>query len=363
MTIGIFTDDFYPPKGGIGRHISNLYNYQKHKIIVFSCCKCNLKNHVRLRISFYRYLHNIAISMWLFLMLNHCIKKYKLTSVCIQAGKGGLFLLKKPSVPCTVISYHTYAQQIRAIKSQQSKKKFIPWEKKTYQLADKIICISKDTAQEVTNTYNIAKEKVIVIPCCVDTAKYYPIKNSAKIPNSILFVGRHDKRKGISFLIKSAALALKTNQNLKVFIGGTGPQLQNHINLANSLKIMNNVKFLGHIPEEKLNQWYNQVEIVIVPSVFEGFGLTVIEAMAAGTPVIGTNVSGIRSTIKHMITGLLVPFNDIISMTESINTLMENHNLRNSISKAALKEVISNYSAENISEKYIEEISSAKFRH
>ena len=55
---------------------------------------------------------------------------------------------------------------------------------------------------------------------------------------------------------------------------------------------------MGFVPDEELPKWYNQCKLTIVPSVFEGFGITVIESLACGTPVIGTNTDGIKDTIK-----------------------------------------------------------------
>ena len=79
-----------------------------------------------------------------------------------------------------------------------------------------------------------------------------------------------------------------------------------------------NVRFLGHVPEGALNEWYNRVSGFVMPSLFEGFGIPVIEAMAAGTPVIGTDVDGIRCLIEDGKTGVLVTYGDEAAMAQAI---------------------------------------------
>lgn len=320
MKLGIFTDDFYPFVGGIGRHIYDLY-YTNPNIdcIVFSPSKINLKNHVPISPLWHKKLKNISSSFFFNKKAEELIKEYKLSKINVHCGPGGIFLWTKLSVPVIATCHHTYWQQSHYIKSEFWKRVFIPLEKRTYQLADKIICVSEDSKRILVDKYKIPSEKIKVIPNAVDTKNFYHIAHIQKIPNSILFVGRLDKRKGIDFLVKSMPYIIKKNPKIKLFIGGKGKLRKPLEKFIKRNNLESNVEFLGFIPEEKLNEWYNKVEVVVVPSIFEGFGITVIEAMAAGTPVIGRNVDGIRSILPQEY--LFSNIKDLINALQKINSL------------------------------------------
>ena len=80
--------------------------------------------------------------------------------------------------------------------------------------------------------------------------------------------------------------------------------------LVSQLDLEHNVTFLGFVPDDQLNLMYNKAQCVVVPSIFEGFGMTAIEALAAGTRVVGTDVDGTRSTLSSGDYGPLVPYGD-----------------------------------------------------
>ena len=330
MRIGIVTYDFYPFEGGQGRHIfeilKRLENNSKFEFIVLSPSKNELKNHVSFFHSFKKFGKNVSLSFFINLYINNIIKKHAIDKIHIHCGPGGLFLFRKLDIPVIATCHHTYWQQSEYINGQSWKKIFCWFEKKTYQISDKIICVSKDSKQILIKKYNINPSKIVVIPNGVDTEKFHPIRNVKKINNSLLYVGRIDKRKGVDFLIRSMLSVIQHNPEVKLFVGGKGqllPELKKYI-IENGLH--ENIKFIGFIPEDELNEWYNKVKCVVVPSVFEGFGITVIEAMAAGTPVIGTNVDGIKSIIKNKENGYLIEYGNTDSLANVIINVLLNDN-------------------------------------
>jgi glycosyltransferase involved in cell wall biosynthesis len=88
--------------------------------------------------------------------------------------------------------------------------------------------------------------------------------------------------------------------------------------LVSRLGLEHTVTFLGFVPEDQLNELYNQAQCVVVPSVFEGFGITVIEALAAGTRVVGTDTDGIREILQGSDYGRLVPYGDCRALADAI---------------------------------------------
>ena len=344
MTLGIFTDDFYPHIGGMGRYVYEVTSrLPKKQLLIFSSGDNKIINHIRVKTRFHSKLKNLSFSVWLHQNVNQLMKKYNLSKINIQCGPGGLFLIKNVDVPVIATCHHTYWQQAHYIKSQFWKRIFIPFEKRTYQRADRIICDSEDSKHILTDKYDISPEKIVVIPIGVDGNRFYSINSVRKIPKSLLFVGRIDKRKGVEFLIKAMRLVVKEIPDVKLFIGGTGkdmPKLKKYVKRHN---LGENVEFLGFIFEDKLNEWYNKVQCVVVPSVFEGFGLTAIETMSCGTPVIATNVNGLKDIVENDVNGFLVEYNDIPSLSDRIIYLLGNKTKQAEFIKKGKKKVATVY--------------------
>jgi len=133
-----------------------------------------------------------------------------------------------------------------------------------------------------------------------------------------------ESRKGIDFLIKTIPVIKDRLRDIQLFIGGDGALKSYLDNFIKKNNLENNVHLLGTIADSVLNEWYNKVSVVIIPSVFEGFGLTAIEAMACGTPVIATDVDALRDVIEDGENGLLVPYNDIETLSTKILYLLKN---------------------------------------
>ena len=157
--------------------------------------------------------------------------------------------------------------------------------------------ISESTTNVLINYYGIEEAKIYLEHPVADK-QFKKIKSIKKIPNSLLYVGRLDKRKGIDFLVKTIPLVKKEIPNIKLFVIGKGKSRKKLEKFIEKNNLQDNITFLGFVPDEELPKWYNQCKLTIVPSVFEGFGITVIESLACGTPVIGTNTDGIKDTIK-----------------------------------------------------------------
>jgi glycosyltransferase involved in cell wall biosynthesis len=321
---GIITYDFFPFIGGIGRVTYTLYCEFKNKnILFFSPADNVLPGHIRVNYWAVRFFKQVGVSIWLFFNAHRIISEYKLDKLNIHSGAGGVLFFRKIGIPVIITCHHTYWQQYTYIKSQFWKRIFLPFEKRTYRLADKIICDCDDTKRVLLERYDIPEEKTVVITCAVDSKNFY-FSNQKKNLNSILYVGRIDKRKGIEFLIRSMPNVVEQIPDVRLLVGGKGSYLEKMKSLVSRLDLERNVTFLGFIPDDRLNSLYNQAQCVVVPSIFEGFGMTVIEALAAGTRVVGTDVDGIRSTLTSGDYGPLVPYDDCCALAEAIIAELKN---------------------------------------
>jgi glycosyltransferase involved in cell wall biosynthesis len=321
---GVITYDFFPLIGGIGRLTYTLYCELMGKdILFFSPADNSLPGHIRIISPFVRLFKQVGVAIWLHFNVQRIISEHKLDKLNIHSGAGGVLFFRKIEIPVIITCHHTYWQHYHYITSQFWKRIFYPFEKLTYRRAYKIISDCEDTTRVLVERYGIPEEKITVIPCAVDNTKFHRT-NQARKPDSIFYIGRIDTRKGVDFLIRSMPFVVQQVPDALLLVGGSGGHLDKMKALVSRLNLERNVTFLGFVPDDQLNALYNQTQCVVVPSIFEGFGITVIEAIATGTRVVGTDVDGIRSTINSGDYGSLVPYGDCKALAEALVTELKN---------------------------------------
>lgn len=199
---------------------------------------------------------------------------------------------------------------------------------------DFVIGISEGTAKEA-KSYGAKKLKTIAIPININLfSSGKKERKSAK--NTILFVGQIKKTKGADNLIKALRLLKKDGaMPPKLIIAGDimnpkdKPFLKELKETAKGL----DVEFLGWVAYEKLPSVYNKADIFVLPSYSESLGISIMEAMASGLPVIASDLSGPRDLVENNKTGFLVKEGDVNGIKEKLETLLGNPDLRESMGK------------------------------
>jgi glycosyltransferase involved in cell wall biosynthesis len=219
---------------------------------------------------------------------------------------------------------------------------------------DHFICLSNDEYKYLKK-FGISEEKITIIPNAVPDIiwkKGYPDKIAKKFninpqewSSIVLSLGRITKRKGLQNL----ELAIKSlPTTLFLLAGPDDGYLQQ---LQNFFKPYVNVKFLGPIEREDTKDLYKLADIWVMPSLYEPFGVVLIEAMAKGLPVVSTNVGGPKNIVKKEFGFLVDPTNQKEIM-ERIKFLAENPKVRKDMGEMAYLEA-KKYSWDIIFEKYI----------
>jgi len=354
MRVGIITYDFYPFEGGQGRRIFEIYkrlrNNSEFEIIIFSPSHNYLENSVEVFRLTKKFGKNISFSFLANLYIKRWIQKYGLDIVHLHGGPGGIFMFRKLNVPIIYTAHHTYHQQYSLVPGQGWKWILSKLEQISYGRTHEIISVSNNTKDILTAKYRINKGRIKVIPNGVNTEKFTLLKNVKKIRDGMLFVGRLDERKGIQFLIESMPHIREKIRRIKLFVIGTGKLRRSLGKLIKHYNLEPNVEFLGFVPDDKLVEWYNRAEVVIVPSLFEGFGITLVESLACGTPVIGTKVPGIVDVIKNGETGVLVTPKDAGELANEVVHLLQNKRLREDLGRTGRKEILEKFDWDTISE-------------
>lgn len=215
--------------------------------------------------------------------------------------------------------------------------------KSLFERSDKIVCY---TQEFIDTNLKQFKPKIERITPGVDIALFNPAKTYVK--NKVLFVGRIEKTsewKGIKYLLDAMALIIKQNDKAILELVGSGDAVNDFKTYAKQLKIDKQVKFVGPLKGKKLADAYKNTSVLVLPSTSnaESFGMVIIEAMASGIPVIGSDIGGIPQVIDHKINGLLVEPKNSKSLAKAILTLLEDIPYSKTLGKNGYKKVKDNY--------------------
>jgi len=206
--------------------------------------------------------------------------------------------------------------------------------------AQHIICNSQSTAQDIVKFCHIPVNKIMPILLACDSQHFRPmIEEDSKYrsPHSpyFLYIGRHDPYKNISRLI-SAFANLPSNHEYQLWLAGPSddrytPALKTQVQ---ELGLTNQVKFLDYVSYDDLPKIISGAIALVFPSLWEGFGLPVLEAMACGTPVITSNLSSLPEVAGDA--AILIDPYKVAEITDAMHAIATQSGLRSHLSKLGL---------------------------
>lgn len=232
--------------------------------------------------------------------------------------------------------------------------------------ADRIIAECPQDYKDLVSLYNAPREKLEIVPCGYDGDEMYPVEKEVarsilNLPmdeKMILHLGRMVPRKGADNVIYGFSRYLKKHQEKArlLIVGGESeipdpektPELGRLMKVAIQEKVAHAVHFLGSRKRDVLRIYYSAADVFITTPWYEPFGITPIESMACGTPVIGSRVGGIKYSVKDGETGFLVPPNDPDSLERKISDLLGNQALLRRFKAHSLIRARELFSWENI---------------
>lgn len=196
------------------------------------------------------------------------------------------------------------------------------------------VAISESTRDDLVRR-GIPAADIDVVPCGIDTDAYSPGPPPAE-PGLVCFVGRIKRYKGVQHLLRAAALLRGRGVGIRLAVLGTGDYLAGLKRLAGELELGDSVEFTGWVSHGEKVRWLRRSWVAALPSEKEGWGLTVIEANACGTPVVASDSDGLRDSVRHGETGLLVPHGDPEALADALQRLLEDSSLRTELAGRAL---------------------------
>jgi glycosyltransferase involved in cell wall biosynthesis len=200
---------------------------------------------------------------------------------------------------------------------------------------DQIITISKSTKKEIIDRLNYPSEKINVAYPGVDKRFKPGEKQNRKF--TIMFVGGLKARKNPQFLL--SVLAKINRPDVQLVFAGDGP--------LKSKLVGGNVSVTGFIPEKDKPAIYHQADVIVLPSIKEGFGMTLIEAGMSGLPVVANNAWSLPEIVKDGETGFLAKANDVDDWADKLIQLIKLDKMRHEMGQAARKHVNNKFTWEN----------------
>lgn len=192
------------------------------------------------------------------------------------------------------------------------------------QWRDQISQISKN--KEITIIYN---------PIFLEKIQSHQTKREK---NTLIFLGRLGERKGIFDLMKAVSELLKQHHEVKLVFGGDGDFVSVN-ELAEHLGITRSIEYVGWVTGDAKAKLLSSAAIYVLPSYNEGLPMGVLEAMAAGLPIVATSIGGIPDAVTDGVEGFLVKPGDITSLVFAIKKLLINDEVRGKMGEAARKKV------------------------
>ena len=222
--------------------------------------------------------------------------------------------------------------------------------------AEVVVVPSESVALAAIERSHVPYDKIAIVSNAIDPADFSDILTDATLerlfsaePVPIGFIGRLDPVKRIPDLIEAVA-RLDDRVHLHVF--GDGPERDRLERQIAWLRIEPRVTLHGSVPHPR--EALRQIGLLVLPSEAEGFGLVLIEAMAAGVPVVATDAPGIRNVVTDDVTGLLVPVGSPRDLAGAIRRVLDDFALRQRLVSAGRSDVLRRFTWDAVLPKYQE---------
>jgi len=226
-------------------------------------------------------------------------------------GPGGVLLTRRFDAPLVYTAHHTYRQ---AYRRTQPRRVLAAFEARSYRRAAKVLAVSSSTAGAV-RAMGIPAHLIEVVPNGV----HLPDDDGVHEPGRLLFVGRLEREKGVFDALSVMASLSRERSDVHGRVIGRGrleSVLRQHA--ADS----GNIEYLGAVDDATLHEEYGRASLVLMPSRYEGLGMVALEAQAAGTPVLGYDVDGLRDAVREG--GMLVAAGDVGALRAACLSLLDN---------------------------------------
>ena len=210
--------------------------------------------------------------------------------------------------------------------------------------SERLIAVSASVAEEVSRFAPSAADKVTVVPNGVSLQHFRPnestridIRGKLNIPlesSVMITAGRLAAEKGTHLAIE--AMKKIEDGTAHLLILGEGEDRARLEQLSRAENLSGRVHFTGFVPHDELPAYLSAADLFLMPTLRqEGLPITLVESLAAGLPVVASNIGGIRAAVEHQKQGMLFPLGELNAFVEQLELLLSGHELRKKLARAA----------------------------
>ncbi len=228
-------------------------------------------------------------------------------------------------------------------------------EKRFYRSVQGVIVASSESRRVLIREYGVDPAKIIVIPLGVSDrfhASGDPVERAPGSEARLLYVGPLIPRKGLPTLVEALALLRRRGTAFRLLIAGRGPERASIEALASRRGVGDAVEFAGFVEEERLAALYAEADVFLFPSLKEGFGLVLVEAMARGVPIVASSTPPIPEVVGDA--GRFFTAGVPAALADALSPVLRDRDLRAAMREAGLKRAKERYDWSRIAERTLE---------
>jgi glycosyltransferase involved in cell wall biosynthesis len=232
---------------------------------------------------------------------------------------------------------------IRSVRSFPKKLKHLRWhsfigmQRRVAPHFARIITVSRSSQRDIAREFKVPADRFRVVPNGINTRQFRPLPGVTRAQNRIIVTTSSEiPLKGLDFLLEAVA-DIARRRAIRLVVVGTAKENGGVVKLIRRLGIAERVHFTGRIDHAEFVRQYARATLAVVPSVYEGFGLPVGEAMACGVPVISTTGGALPEVVGDA--GILVPPADPKSLRQAITALLDDPQRARALGQAGYRRV------------------------
>jgi glycosyltransferase involved in cell wall biosynthesis len=237
-------------------------------------------------------------------------------------------------------------RSVRSISERVKRIAWYPWymQRAVARRLDALISGSRASAQLVEELWRLPAGLMHAIYDGVDLDAFRPSGTDETEPGALLFVGNsEDYNKGVVFAIRALAMLPSSTKAHLYIVGGPAAEPLVAPAEAERCGVRDRVTVVGRVSTPALARWYRRAQVLVSPSLYEGFGLPAAEAMACGTPVVASDGGALPEVVADGVTGRIVPAGDAAALADAIAAMFDNRAACRAMGEAGRRRVLEQF--------------------
>ena len=233
---------------------------------------------------------------------------------------------------------------------------FTNMQTKVAQKLPRILTVSSNSYEDIIRDHKVDAERLHIVNVGVDTNQFRPLDDISPVPGRLMTTASAGvAMKGLAFLLEALAKLRTENDSIHLVVIGKPKYDSKATKLIKELRLSEHIEFVSGVSDERIVELYNEAQIAIVPSLYEGFSLPAIEAMSCGVPLIATTGGALPEVVgEDGVTALQVAPGNSEDLAAKIRWALKEPKLRSTIGSAGRQRVVKNYSWRITAEKTVE---------